>query len=169
MISIGIDNGVSGSIGIINSDGIAWYYETPVKKELSYTKSKKWIHRINGIALLELLSNYAGQKVFAYIERPLVNPGMFKATMSAIRALEATLIVIEQLKIPYAYIDSKEWQKELLPHGLEGSSELKKASLQIGQRLFPQIDFKGFHDADGLLIAEWGRRNANRLNPEPNK
>jgi hypothetical protein len=97
------------------------------------------------------------EKVIAYIERPMVNPTRFQATASALRALEATLIILEELKIPYIYVDSKEWQKDLLPKELKGE-ELKEASLNIGKRLFPKIDFTGFKDADGLLIAEWGRR-----------
>ena len=80
--------------------------------------------------------------------------------MSAIRALEATLIALEILEMPYEYIDSKEWQKGLLPEGLKGEA-LKPASLDVGRRLFPKIDFKGFADADSLLIAEYQRkRNA---------
>ena len=35
------------------------------------------------------------------------------------------------------YIDSKEWQKELLPSGCKGE-ELKTASRDIGCRLFPK-------------------------------
>lgn len=77
--------------------------------------------------------------------------------MSAIRALEATLTVLEFLKIPYAFCDSKEWQRELLPKGLR-KEELKTASLQVGKRLFPSVNFDGFKDADGLLIAEYCRR-----------
>lgn len=159
---IGIDNGVSGNIGIIAADGnVINYLHTPIKKELSYTKTKQWINRIDGIMLVEALANYSTSQTIIYIERPFVNPGMFKATLSAIRALEATLIVIEQLRLPYRYIDSKEWQKALLPSGLM-KAELKIASLQVGRRLFPNINFKGFIDADGLLIAEWARRNHER-------
>jgi hypothetical protein len=169
MIHIGIDNGVSGSIGIINSEGnVVNYLHTPIKKELNYTKTKQWLNRIDGIALSEALANYSIEKAFVYIERPMVNPGRFRATVSALRALEATLIVIESLRLPYRYIDSKEWQKALLPAGLE-REELKKASLQVGQRLFPQINFKGFTDADGLLIAEHGRQNASRLDSGTSK
>jgi len=80
--------------------------------------------------------------------------------VSAIRALEATLIVIESLKISLAYIDSKEWQKPLLPNGTKGGAEQKKASLDIGSRMFPQFkeEFKKQKDADGMLIAEYCRR-----------
>lgn len=88
----------------------------------------------------------------------MINPGRFRATVSAIRALEATLIIIEDLKLPYKYIDSREWQKALLPKDLE-KEELKKASLQIGKRMFPNINFDSFTDADGLLIAKYGSMN----------
>ena len=149
---IGIDNGVSGSIGIITIDA-HYYLRTPVKKELNYTKTKQWLHRINGVELKKILSIHTDIVGIA-IERPMINPGRFKATVSAIRALEATLIVIESLQLPYQYLDSKSWQKALLPHNLE-KEELKEASLQIGKRMFPKIDFTGFSDADGILIAAY--------------
>jgi hypothetical protein len=157
---IGIDNGVSGSVGCVHVEGgQTYYYKIPVKKQLNYTKTKKWINRIDVDKLKELLQFKAIEIV--YLERPMVNPGRFQATASALRALEATLIVIESLKLSYAYIDSKEWQSVLLPKELKGD-ELKTASLDIGKRLFPTIDFKGFKDADGLLIAEYGKRKVNK-------
>lgn len=38
---------------------------------------------------------------------------------------------------------------------------LEKASLQIGIQLFPSLreSIEGQGDADGILIAEWARRN----------
>ena len=54
--------------------------------------------------------------VMASIERPMVNPKRFEATVSALRALEATLIVLESLNIGKEYCDSKGWQKALLPY-----------------------------------------------------
>jgi hypothetical protein len=88
----------------------------------------------------------------------MVNPQRFKASTSALRALEATIIVLEELRLPFQYIDSKEWQKEMLPKGIKGSSELKKASLDIGNRLFPQFKDVKHGDRDGLLMAEYCRR-----------
>jgi hypothetical protein len=62
------------------------------------------------------------------------------------------------MKYRIIYIDSKEWQKEMLPKGVKGSDELKKLSLDIGNRLFPQFrDFK-HPDRDSLLICEYARR-----------
>ena len=153
---IGIDNGVSGSIGIITPEGDSFSFKTPIKTEQDYTKKKKIVSRIDVDQLMAELRDR--KNPFVVIERPMVNPKMFNATLSAVRALEATLAVLEILGLPYRFIDSKEWQKALLPEGTKGSVELKKASLDIGTRLFPGCKdyFKG--DADGLLIAEHVRR-----------
>jgi hypothetical protein len=156
---IGIDNGVSGTVGIITPDDTL-FFKTPVVKQLSYTKTKKYINRIDYTKLQYLLYDYRNvDGTFCAIERPMINGSRFNASMSAIRALEATLIILERLYIPYTYLDSKEWQKEMLPNGLKGA-ELKTASLDIGNRLFPQFkDIKPKHpDRDGLLIAEYLRR-----------
>lgn len=162
MIFLGIDNGVSGSLGIVRPSAIGrtQYLHTPVKRELNYTKTKKWLHRIDYAKLYSILESI-NQEATVFLERPMVNPGRFQATVSALRALEATLIVIEELKLPYEYVDSKQWQKELLPSGLKGE-ELKEASLQVAKRLFPKVNFKGFSDGDGLLIGEYGRRKYNK-------
>jgi len=162
---IGVDNGVTGSIGFLSADsGVASFIHTPVRSELSYTKTKKHISRIDFQALQEIFhcqyELFCGS-IFAAVERPMINPGRFTATVSATRALEATLIALEQAKIPYVYCDSKEWQRHLLPKGLE-KEELKFASLSIGKRRFPSVDFKGFKDADGLLIALWWHDVHNR-------
>ena len=157
-VFIGIDNGVSGSIGIIKETGEVLWFKTPTKSELSYTKTKQNVTRIEGNLLYDILKPYMGEHVSVLIERPMVNPMYFKSTLSAVRALEATLIVVEMCKFSYSYIDSKEWQKALLPEGLKGPEQLKPASLQIGRRLFPIIEFGKFPDADGILIAEWARR-----------
>lgn len=156
---IGIDNGVSGSIGIILfSSNEYTYVPTPVKRVLGYTKAKQWLNRVDLPKILKELDVPNKEQTLAIIERPMVNPGRFKATASALRALETTLIALEQLGIAYQYIDSKEWQKVMLPSGLKGE-ELKEASWQVGKRLFPTIAWSQFKDADGILIAEYARRS----------
>jgi hypothetical protein len=161
MIFIGIDNGVSGSIGIVPSvdekEVAPMYVKMPTKKQLSYTKTAQNITRIDIRALFCILRKYDPKNVILAMERPMINPGRFKATVSAIRALEATLITIEQLNFNYRYIDSKEWQKAMLPHDIEGD-ELKESSLEVGTQLFPNVSFGKLKDADGLLIAEYLRR-----------
>jgi hypothetical protein len=161
MIYIGFDNGVtSNGIGVIHSSGDNKLYKLPVKKEASYTKEEKFIHRIDFDSLVFLFKDiqntfHAGDDVLVGLERPMVNSRRFNASLSAIRALEATLIAIETLGFRKLYIDSKEWQSSLLP-GVKGSDELKKASFELGKKLFPKLNIK--KDADGLLIAEYLRR-----------
>jgi hypothetical protein len=161
---IGIDNGVTGSIGIIYPDNKYIFFKTPVKIEQSYTKTKQNISRIDIIKLKVLfalyLKNIERENMNVMIERPMVNPTRFKATVSGIRALEATIILMEQLCISYNYIDSKEWQRKLLPKNCKGE-ELKLASLSVGKRLFPLCEEQIIKqkDADGLLIAEYMRRS----------
>ena len=150
---IGIDNGVSGTIAIL-TDNETIFVKTPVKKEQDYTKAKKIITRVDVSALKELLSPFADD-AFILLERPLVNPNRFAATSSALRCHEAELTVIEMLGIPFQFIDSKEWQKALLPKGCD---DTKKASLDIGTRLFPQFREFKHPDRDALLIAEYAKR-----------
>ena len=157
---IGIDNGVSGAVAIITGAGESLLFSTPTRKEQSYTKTKQQISRVDFLKMYDLLKIHGdAANAMCLIERPYANPQGMKATVSAMRALEATLIAVEMLDIAYCYIDSREWQKALLPSGLKGP-ELKSGSLQIGCRLFPQLkdEIEKQKDADALLIAEYGRR-----------
>lgn len=160
---IGIDNGVTGTIGCI-FDNKSWFFETPVKIEQNYTKAKGNISRVVFKDLFLRLWNISiecnNPSIMCLIERPMINPGRFKASISGVRALETTLDVIEELEIPYQYEDSKAWQKELLPKGVKGDAALKAASKTIGCRLFPQHSelITKHKDADGMLLAEFCRR-----------
>ncbi len=147
---IGIDNGVTGGITVLSEDGILFHIKTPVKNCLNYTKSKAFINRIDFETLKEWLAQ-AGTNTFCMIERPMVNPGRFKASVSALRCVEATEILLEMLQIPYQFIDSKEWQKALLPAGLK-KEELKRAAESVAKRLFPRATVV---NADSLLIAQY--------------
>lgn len=155
---IGIDNGVTGAIAIIGDTEVD-FIQTPIKKEQNYTKSKQIVSRIDAQCLESYLRKYKGKESLVILERPMIFPGRFKATLSAMRSMEATLIIVELLELPLIYIDSKEWQRVLLPSGLE-KEDLKKASLDIGSRLFPQFKKQILKqkDADALLIAEYARR-----------
>jgi len=159
-IYIGIDNGVSGTIGwsgYENGNHIFGQIKIPIFSEQNYTKTKGNISRIDFRELkcfFEVMIKKNQLSVF--LERPMVNPTRFQASISASRALETTLNVLELLDISKQYIDSKEWQKVMLPSGLKGTDQLKKASLSIGKRLFPNVPCKP--DADGILIAEYARR-----------
>jgi hypothetical protein len=157
---IGIDNGVTGTIGIINGRFGTVFIKTPIIRQQDYTKKKKNIGRIDVLKLNQFLYDNIEDldNCLCIIERPMINSTRFNASISAARALESTLTIIETIKLPYVFIDSKAWQNFLLPKGMKGP-DLKKASLDIGIRRFPQFkDLIIKHgDADGILIAEYAR------------
>lgn len=157
-IYIGIDNGTTGTIGIVGDDIQPKIYHTPIKKEQDYTKAKKNVSRVDVKGFMEILNGYNHNDIRVVCERPMVNPTRWTASMTAIRCWEAQLVVLEVLGIPHQFVDSKEWQRILLPKGIKGASELKKASKDIGKRLFPMLDSFKHTDYDGLLIAEYARR-----------
>lgn len=150
---VGIDNGCSGSIGIIYEDGTYAFIKTPVKKAQDYTKAKKIVSRIQPLELTKILS-VLGEGSMVIIERPMINSTRFNASMSAIRAFEATITILETLGLAYTICDSKEWQKGLLPVGATGD-ELKTASLDIGNRMYPKTKEVKHPDCDGMLIAHY--------------
>lgn len=129
----------------------------PTFSEQSYVKKKQNITRLNFQEYMVLIGSIKALSpvCYALVERPMVNPSRFQATASALRCLEAELIALSILEVPIQYVDSKEWQKVMLPKGIKGDA-LKKASIDMGSRMFPSLRLKP--DADGILIAEWGRR-----------
>lgn len=157
---IGIDNGVTGSIGVIelrNSSKYSSFYPTPVVEVKNYTKEEQHLKRLDWQSFVDHFP--LGGMV--YIERPMVDPKRFMATTSALRCLEATLTALEYLgyrqDVSYFFVDSKSWQKELLSSALIGKEEMKKGSMEVGLKLFPSNGqfIKKHKDADGLLIAEY--------------
>ena len=174
---IGVDNGVTGSVAVLSEDGqLVSYAAVPTKKVLGYTKKMKFLRKIDVVGLEKLIEGLPGAVVL--LERPATNKNWsFNSLESSIRADEAVNIVVERLGYSLHYVDSREWQKEMLPvktvpRAKKGASEeekkklrqartrvkkqTKEASLNIGRRLFPGAEFKG--DADSALMAEWARR-----------
>ena len=153
---LGADNGVSGSLGLLQIDQPARFARTPIRNERAYTKDEKFINRVDVPELRFLLAGWhPADDTLVLLERPMVNPTRLNASLSAVRALEATLIVIEENGWHIRYIDSKEWQSVELS-GIVGSTELKKASLTRGRLLYPDCSFKS--DADSLLMARWAQQ-----------
>ena len=150
---IAIDNGTSGAIAVLDlKDGTSTFNETPIYTCASYTKEPKKITRIKW---QELRDNLPKKDVLVILERPLVSPRMFAATQSAMRSLEATLIVLEMLGLEYEYCDSKSWQKQYLSSALIGKEQMKKGSMEVAVQLFPQHITKiiKHKDGDPLLMA----------------
>ena len=157
-IYIGIDNGTTGSIGIVGDDITPQILHTPIKKEQDYTKAKKNVSRLDVNTFIDILTQYKSKNIVVVCERPMINPTRWTASMTAIRCWEAQLVCLEVLGVSHQFVDSKAWQREMLPKGIKGAPELKKASKDIGARLFPQLASFKHSDLDGLLIAEFARR-----------
>ena len=154
---IGIDNGVSGTVAVIR-DGSVSFGKTPVVKVQDYTKRKKMLSRLDAVAFDLILAGVDPDNTLVVMERPMINPTRFTATESAIRCHEAMLVLIERRGLAHQFVDSKEWQREMLPKGCSGD-ELKTMSREIGNRLFPKFADVKHPDRDALLIAEWARRS----------
>ena len=157
---LGNDNGVTGSVAVLETDTgkMVLYKKVPVVRSLSYTKSVKWLNLLDVDAYVAMLEPYAKDSRL-FIERPMVNPTRWNATVSALCCWTAQRVALERLGkshgLRYEYVDSKQWQKVMLPSGITGSPAQKAASLDVGKRMFPQQKFS--KDADGALIAEWAR------------
>jgi hypothetical protein len=168
-VVIGIDNGPTGSIGIMRDGGAVHFGPIPTQPYLHYGKKGTISNRLDRAALKSLLANapqseFHGtggsrtvdlSKIHFYIERPFTGSSMMiKSMLSSARFFEATIITLEDLGIGYEVIDSGVWQKPVLGD-VKGSKELKLASMLRGRQIYPQfspiIGKQG--DADGLLIA----------------
>lgn len=160
-----MDNGVSGGFALISPAGTPVVFSTPVFETFGYQKAAKKFNRFDHKAFRNIMFGYfpeGTQKFHFVIERPMVMPARFEATVSALRCYEALLVAIE-IHFPessFETIDSRAWQPKMLPSGIKGP-ELKKASMQRGLELFPTCAdwIRKQKDADPLMILEFARRN----------
>lgn len=156
MITVGIDNGSSGSYAVIK-DGVCLHFgPVPTKEALHYGKKGGITMRLDRQKLAQTIELFTGGlPCRAYVERPFTGGPMFINTMLVARAFyEATLCCMEDSHIGVQTVDSREWQKPILGE-IKGSPALKKASMLKGCQLYPQWAgaIKKHGDADGLLIA----------------
>lgn len=156
---LAFDNGVTGALATCNTVNNLITFNLSkdyVKSVQSYTKIKKNITRIDFFKLMSLVKSAMSVSTnpIAIIERPMVNPRRFVSSCSALRALEATLVVLENLSVPVVYCDSKEWQHKLF--GKNSTGDTKEKSRKMGLELYPQFEDKiSRQDADALLIMRW--------------
>lgn len=163
VLYIGIDNGVSGALAGVHNGIPQFLVPVPTFSALDFTKEAKHVTRIDYPKLLSLFLAHGSrhQYVRVVMERPLRNPRMFMASLSAAASFEATRIALQQAlpKAATFVVDSKRWQKEFLPSGLTGAAFLKKASAQRCDELYPGLRQEaGLKDGDALLMAAWAER-----------
>lgn len=178
-IIFGMDNGSTGTLCCLVKEDKDYinFIETPSFQELDYTQELQTINRIdlkkikdwieNNINNVKKIINNDNIKCVAILQRPMVNPQRFKQSLHAIRAFEATLILLEMCNIEYIIIDSKKWQ-----HYFFGKNttqiDLKFESMKLGLNIINDIKqnekekelmlncIKKHGDADGLLISKYG-------------
>ncbi len=166
-VIIGIDNGPTGSIGIMRDGQPVHFGPIPTQPYLHYGKKGTISNRLDRDALrslvfgkIPLITDRSAARV--YIERPFTGSSMMiKSMLSSARFFEATIITLEDLGLGYEVVDSGVWQKPTLG-AVSGSDALKLASKLRGIQMYPQFKdaITRQKDADGLLIAHHFSRHA---------
>ncbi len=161
---IGLDNGTTGSLAVYDTESnIMALHSLPTKHELSFQKKAKHITRIDFPGLCELLTRIksGANDIHCFMEKPFSGGSrMINTSILSHRCFEAEIIALEECEIGYTVISSKIWQRNLLPKGIVGSKELKKASYDVAKRLYPYLAEKlNTSNADSVLIAHNFKRN----------
>ena len=167
----GLDNGSTVPISCIdNVAGTLSFMKTPSKIELDYTQDIKYINRIDTVELKKWFENNISlakddnRFIIVILERPMKNPTRFEQSISACRAFEATLIVLEELNLKYIVIDSKQWQHYFFGKNTS-NIDLKLESMRKGLDVLKKNFKKQYNeiseiiqkhgDADSLLICQY--------------
>ncbi len=178
---IGIDNGFSGAIAVIEESGNIIIHDMPVitirktsrsesKKQESENIQHKKRHRPKVKNYLDLLTikqllNIEGEKhVFIEKSQPMSKGGITQGVastanyMKAYGQLEGLLVGLD---VPYTEVTPQAWKKEMLA----GMGKEKRNSVIRARQLFPGTLFLISKDgrAEAALIAEYGRRLLRRV------
>lgn len=157
-VYIGIDNGVSGSIAILTSNGeLLGWSRTPTYKRLSYAKTGRLESCIDRVHLKYLLQPYKDGPALVLMEYPYLNPTQFATSFSATTSFADTRSVVEDLGMAHDFKPAKEWQKVMIPN-VKGTIDLKQASTSLAKRLYPKLVIPKGCDGDAVCLAEYGRR-----------
>ncbi len=161
---VGIDNGISGAMCVINNAGQVLH--------LSNLPTKK-LGKDNSIEAYKLFSQLEDliQKLDPWIHVMVESASKFSpgkmALCSTWRSFGTIEAVLSILNIPWEPINARTWQADLFKsHVRIGEENTKGISLQICKRLFPSVNLirenRSNPDlglADALLIAEYCRRH----------
>ena len=150
MLYLGIDPGLTGALGVIDSDGrYVAVYDTPIVR---MTLGKKIKHDYDLPGMAALLRQHANSTCI--IERAQAMPGQGVVSMFMIGGgYYAWLAMMATLHISYLVIPAVTWKRAI------GLSKDKEQSRLRAQQLFPAADLrlKKFHGrAEALLLARYG-------------
>lgn len=173
---IGLDNGATGTIcAIIPQMKYLDFIQTPSIISLDYPKDIQYINRVDTEKITKWIKKNIKKaknfykteiKTIIIMQRPMVNPQRFKQSGHALRAFQATIIALQNLKLDYVIIDSKKWQ-----HYFFGKNtmliDLKAQSMKKGLQILNNYKIKKANkevmsdvirkhgDADGMLICQF--------------
>lgn len=153
IVHIGVDPGLNGGIGVINSDGkILHLWAMPILKS---TKSKREYDILKIVKIFELIKRKY-ENINVILEKATIIP------ISGSKSIASTFFcngifqgILTSLKIPYQISMARLWQKVIFV-GMN-HKDTKQASIMFCQRKYPEQDFRpterSKNPSDGLTDA----------------
>ena len=156
---IGVDNGLSGGIAVIEGTKVHELITMPTVQATD-TRGEYDVH-----AIVKLLKRYPDARVI--IEKAHAMPKLGTVSAFSFGKLYGMMQgITAALEMPMSIVHSKTWQKEMFRD--LNSSNTKQASVIIAKQLYPEQSFlptersKKPHDGltDAILIATYGQRHS---------
>ena len=155
MIYIGIDPGLTGAIGVLDSKGrFVDVYDIPTQERANHkNKVTKEIDVNETVKIFQALTDLGSYQSKAIIEAQTIFPGMHAATMGSLIETYAALKAVMTLeKIPFEIAWPISWKTK---QGLKGKK--KDYSLSLAISLWPSAPLhreKDHNRAEALLLAK---------------
>jgi len=157
MISIGIDPGIDGAVGVVRGGEFVAVYDAPT----ILNGKKRTLHVREMVNLIVECRDHAdvSEKVVVTIEKQTAFPGQGVVSMFNL-GYGAGLWegICSTMDLSYSIVRPQAWKARML-NGI--TTKNKQAGRIIAERLFPDAPLgnrKSEGRADALLIAEYGRR-----------
>lgn len=176
MIHVGIDNGVTGSLCVLDGNADPEVIPASEYTERAIAYNGQTITRIWPEKWLALCQEFYGARVL--IEFPYAGVGR-RAVYSAFRSHEAMLYGLTiaagpgRRGITWDFVSAPEWRKhyvqtatkrgkrKLTRHeretAIRGADDQKTAAEIVARQLYPRLELPPGADADAVLIAHYAR------------
>ena len=165
-ISIGIDNGVTGGVVMLDNDGeIITKFRMPIIKRKWGSKQRNFVDA--EILKAEIEIKTQGKIAIAYLERPTHAPS-HDSLRSMVDSFATIRTVLDLMLIHTVNVDAIHWQKTFWtkPKGIKAKDyDTKKEALRVANEKWEHeswlatprsyVPHSGIVDA--VLIAEYGR------------
>jgi crossover junction endodeoxyribonuclease RuvC len=151
MITIGVDPGLSGAIGILNEGRYVDVVDMPIVSKGSGSVKNE----VDPIGLIKILRNYApaDEYVMAVLERVNAMPGQGVSSVFSLGdSFGCARSAIAACRFEMTYIAPTQWKKHFK---LTSDKEMSRA---LAIRMFPDapLNLKKHSDrAEALLMARW--------------